>query len=113
MGEVIILGESDNFMAPLELCLTCSPLQTSESPKSYESSVAHVMHRVFPDWKVHSSFISDALASALSLDAKLSSHPIEVDCPDANMINQASTSACKTEASVDDIPLDLRRAFLL
>ena len=92
MGEVIILGELDNFMAPLELCLTCSLLQTSEPPKSYENFVAYVVYRVFPDWKVHSSFISDALASALALDAKLSSHPIEVDCPDANMINQASRS---------------------
>lgn len=44
--------------------------------------------RVFPDWKVHSSFISDMLNRALSLDAKLSSHPIEVECPDAATINQ-------------------------
>lgn len=32
-------------------------------------------------------------SSALSLDAKLSSHPIEVECPDANMINQVCLSA--------------------
>lgn len=37
---------------------------------------------------MHSSFISDALNMAMSLDAKLSSHPIEVECPDANMVNQ-------------------------
>ncbi|KAJ3554813.1 hypothetical protein NM688_g2912 [Phlebia brevispora] len=47
-----------------------------------------ILDKVFPEWKVQSSFIADALASALSSDAKLSSHPIEVECPDANMINQ-------------------------
>lgn len=44
--------------------------------------------KVFPEWKVNSEFIADHLNSALALDAKLSSHPIEVDCPDANHINQ-------------------------
>ncbi|KAF9463935.1 leucyl aminopeptidase [Collybia nuda] len=43
---------------------------------------------VFPEWKVNSEFITDHLNRALSLDAKLSSHPIEVACPDANHINQ-------------------------
>jgi aminopeptidase 2 len=43
---------------------------------------------VFPEWKVNSEFIADHLNDALALDAKLSSHPIEVDCPDANHINQ-------------------------
>ncbi|CAA7267619.1 unnamed protein product [Cyclocybe aegerita] len=44
--------------------------------------------RVFPEWRVNSEFITEHLNRALSLDAKLSSHPIEVDCPDANHINQ-------------------------
>ena len=44
--------------------------------------------RVFPEWKVDSEFITEHLNDALRLDAKLSSHPIEVDCPDANQINQ-------------------------
>ncbi len=52
----------------------------------FASSEQHC--RVFPEWKVDSSFITEHLNSALSLDAKLSSHPIEVDCPDANKINQ-------------------------
>ncbi|KDR73449.1 hypothetical protein GALMADRAFT_71758 [Galerina marginata CBS 339.88] len=43
---------------------------------------------IFPEWRVNSAFISEHLNRALSLDAKLSSHPIEVDCPDANDINQ-------------------------
>ncbi|KAI0789033.1 hypothetical protein BC629DRAFT_1582206 [Irpex lacteus] len=44
--------------------------------------------KVYPEWKLHSSFVSNLLNRALTLDAKLSSHPVEVDCPDAAMINQ-------------------------
>jgi len=44
--------------------------------------------RIFPEWRVNSEFINVHLNRALSLDSKLSSHPIEVDCPDANHINQ-------------------------
>ncbi|KDQ59543.1 hypothetical protein JAAARDRAFT_33120 [Jaapia argillacea MUCL 33604] len=44
--------------------------------------------KVFPEWKVESEFITQHLGNALDLDAKLSSHPIEVECPDANQINQ-------------------------
>ncbi|KDQ18450.1 hypothetical protein BOTBODRAFT_28829 [Botryobasidium botryosum FD-172 SS1] len=47
-----------------------------------------IMDRVYPEWKVNSSFITDHLERALDLDAQRSSHPIEVDCPDANQINQ-------------------------
>ncbi|KAJ7172678.1 leucyl aminopeptidase [Mycena filopes] len=47
-----------------------------------------ILRRIFPEWKANSEFISDHLSSALALDAKLSSHPIEVECPDANHINQ-------------------------
>ncbi len=48
--------------------------------------------RVYPEWKLHSSFVSNLLNRALTLDAKLSSHPVEVDCPDAAMINQVRRS---------------------
>ncbi|KAJ6632131.1 leucyl aminopeptidase [Mycena sp. CBHHK59/15] len=44
--------------------------------------------KIFPEWEVNSSFITRHLYSAMTLDAKRSSHPIEVDCPDANFINQ-------------------------
>ena len=47
-----------------------------------------ILDKVFPEFKVHANFISSHLNRALNLDAKLSSHPIEVACPDANMINQ-------------------------
>jgi aminopeptidase 2 len=44
--------------------------------------------RVFPEWKLDSAFIATHVHEAMSLDNKLSSHPVEVDCPDANKINQ-------------------------
>ncbi|PCH38764.1 leucyl aminopeptidase [Wolfiporia cocos MD-104 SS10] len=47
-----------------------------------------ILGMIFPDWRPHSAFISSFLSRALLLDAKLSSHPIEVECPDANMIGQ-------------------------
>jgi aminopeptidase 2 len=43
---------------------------------------------LFPEWRVDSDFITTFLNSALDMDAKLSSHPIEVDVPDADQINQ-------------------------
>ncbi|KAL0947133.1 hypothetical protein HGRIS_013264 [Hohenbuehelia grisea] len=47
-----------------------------------------IADKVFPEWKVNSEFISGHLNRALALDSKLSSHPIEVECPDANHISQ-------------------------
>ncbi|KAK7015031.1 aminopeptidase 1 [Favolaschia claudopus] len=47
-----------------------------------------ILNKIFPEWKANSEFISDHLHSALALDAKLSSHPIEVECPDASYIDQ-------------------------
>ncbi|TFK75168.1 leucyl aminopeptidase [Pluteus cervinus] len=44
--------------------------------------------KIFPEWKLDSEFITDHLNTALKLDAKLSSHPIEVDCSDASRIGQ-------------------------
>ncbi|KAJ7812088.1 hypothetical protein B0H14DRAFT_2858160 [Mycena olivaceomarginata] len=49
---------------------------------------AIVLSKVFPEWEVNSSFVADDVQNALMLDAKRSSHPIEVECPDANFINQ-------------------------
>lgn len=44
--------------------------------------------RIWPEWKVRQEFVGGHLVSALGLDSQRSSHPIEVDCPDANQINQ-------------------------
>ena len=49
-----------------------------------------ILSKVFPEFRCHSSFINDHLERALKLDAQRGSHPIQVDCPDANQINQVS-----------------------
>ncbi|KAJ7102847.1 leucyl aminopeptidase [Mycena epipterygia] len=49
---------------------------------------AIVLDKVFPEWDVNSRFVTNHVNRALVLDAKRSSHPIEVECPDANFINQ-------------------------
>ncbi|KAI6109137.1 hypothetical protein EDD16DRAFT_1615680 [Pisolithus croceorrhizus] len=54
---------------------------------------------IYPEWKVDSEFISENLNDALELDAKLSSHPIEVHCPDANQINQIFDSLSYAKAA--------------
>ncbi|KAA1467279.1 leucyl aminopeptidase [Dentipellis sp. KUC8613] len=57
-----------------------------------------IADKVFPEWKVDSEFITEHLNDALRLDAKLSSHPIEVNCPDANQINQIFDSLSYAKA---------------
>ncbi|KIY68739.1 leucyl aminopeptidase [Cylindrobasidium torrendii FP15055 ss-10] len=47
-----------------------------------------IPHKVFPEFKPRADFITDHLERALALDAKLSSHPIEVECPNAEAIGQ-------------------------
>ncbi|KAH9169600.1 hypothetical protein EDB89DRAFT_1984223 [Lactarius sanguifluus] len=47
-----------------------------------------VLDKIHPEWKVDADFINKHLTVALRLDAKLSSHPIEVAVPDAGQIGQ-------------------------
>ncbi|GAA95801.1 uncharacterized protein L969DRAFT_94837 [Mixia osmundae IAM 14324] len=47
-----------------------------------------IIHEVWPEWKIHSAFISKHLNAALALDSQRSSHPIEMPCPDPKLINQ-------------------------
>ncbi|KAF8198250.1 leucyl aminopeptidase [Mycena galopus ATCC 62051] len=54
----------------------------------YLNEEAVVLGQIFPEWEVKSSFVTAHVHRALVLDAKRSSHPIEVECPDANFINQ-------------------------
>ena len=58
------------------------------------------MHRrINPEWKVDAAFINDCLVAALRLDAKLSSHPIEVEVPDAGQIGQIFDSLSYSKAA--------------
>ncbi|TCD68932.1 Aminopeptidase 2 mitochondrial, partial [Steccherinum ochraceum] len=47
-----------------------------------------LLDKAFPEWKVHSNFVSTHLSRALKDDANTSSHPIEVPCPNSDMVNQ-------------------------
>ncbi|GMK57699.1 hypothetical protein CspeluHIS016_0405330 [Cutaneotrichosporon spelunceum] len=42
--------------------------------------------RIWPEWKMAGEFLEAHWERALSLDAKRSSHPIQVECPDSNKI---------------------------
>ncbi|KAL1672234.1 hypothetical protein EV122DRAFT_284153 [Schizophyllum commune] len=58
-----------------------------------------ITDKVFPEWKLTSQFINQHLSRALSLDAKLSSHPIEVECPDASRVYQIFDSLSYSKAA--------------
>ncbi|KAJ3908537.1 leucyl aminopeptidase [Lentinula edodes] len=47
-----------------------------------------IEEKAFPEFKPNSEFITVHLNRALALDSKLSSHPIEVACPNAESIGQ-------------------------
>ncbi|KAG0149414.1 hypothetical protein CROQUDRAFT_74268 [Cronartium quercuum f. sp. fusiforme G11] len=47
-----------------------------------------VIDEIEPGWHASEDFINVHLSRALSLDSKRSSHPVEVPCPDPEMINQ-------------------------
>ncbi|GJE96509.1 aminopeptidase [Phanerochaete sordida] len=44
--------------------------------------------KLFPEWRLRQGFVRSEMVAAMRADAKLSSHPIEVECPDAKMANQ-------------------------
>ncbi|KAL0580690.1 Aminopeptidase 2 mitochondrial [Marasmius crinis-equi] len=54
------------------------------------ASTSDALFRAYPEFKANSEFINSHLASAFALDAKLSSHPIEVHCPNADYIGTYS-----------------------
>ncbi|GJJ10234.1 hypothetical protein Clacol_004460 [Clathrus columnatus] len=49
-----------------------------------------ILNKLFPEWNVYSSFYNSHTVSALDLDARLSSHPIQVDVPNAAQIGQVT-----------------------
>uniref|UniRef100_D8QDN2 Aminopeptidase n=1 Tax=Schizophyllum commune (strain H4-8 / FGSC 9210) TaxID=578458 RepID=D8QDN2_SCHCM len=49
-----------------------------------------ITDKVFPEWHLPSEFINVHWADALAMDAKPSSHPIEVDIPSSNLSNVRS-----------------------
>ncbi|KAI5119980.1 hypothetical protein M0805_004425 [Coniferiporia weirii] len=93
MGEVLTIGEwrisrSYPQLSYLNVLMQISKDKSICITPSFTTNARPVDYRIHPEWKVYSEFINEHLDRALDLDAKLSSHPIEVDCPDANQINQ-------------------------
>jgi len=80
MGEVIILNKYATVLI-LRICYS------------------YFITRMFPEWRVYTSFYADHTEAALSLDAKRSSHPIQVPIPDANEINQYFDSLTYSKAA--------------
>ena len=56
--------------------------------------------RLYPEWEASSEFILKHVNSALKMDAKLSSHPIEVECKDPNMITQVRENYDENEVAI-------------
>ncbi|GJJ09825.1 hypothetical protein Clacol_004049 [Clathrus columnatus] len=75
-----------------------------------------ILNKVFPEWKVYSSFYNEHTSSALSLDATPSSHPVQVDVPSADEVGQIfdelsySKAAASTSAftSINALPMMLK-----
>ncbi|KAF8921527.1 leucyl aminopeptidase [Mucidula mucida] len=66
--------------------------------EGFATLMGEVIVAVFPEFKPKADFISDHLNAALALDAKPSSHPIEVQCPNADSINQIFDSLSYSKA---------------
>ncbi|KAG8742045.1 Aminopeptidase 2 mitochondrial [Ceratobasidium sp. 414] len=58
-----------------------------------------VIDDIFPEWGIHSAFLTDHLEPALALDSQRSSHPINVDCPDGKLVNQIFDSLSYSKAA--------------
>ncbi|KAJ3763765.1 leucyl aminopeptidase [Lentinula raphanica] len=84
MGEVIIeVSQKSN---------TLSFLQNS-------GLMSILSSRAYPEFKPNSEFITLHLNRALALDSKLSSHPIEIACPNAESIGQIFDSLSYSKAA--------------
>ncbi|KAI9431112.1 peptidase family M1-domain-containing protein [Lactarius indigo] len=73
----------------------------TQSPRSRTYVMGHkiILDKIHPEWKADASFINKHLTAALRLDAKLSSHPIEVAVPDAGQIGQIFDSLSYSKAA--------------
>ncbi|KAJ7464112.1 leucyl aminopeptidase [Mycena latifolia] len=56
---------------------------------------------LYPEWNTAAAVVNDSFKYALNVDAKLSSHPVQVECPDANYVNEImDTISYKKAASL-------------
>jgi aminopeptidase 2 len=75
------------------------PGQVGDTAFSTFSGTNERINRIYPEWKVDADFINTHLTAALRLDAKLSSHAIEVAVPDAGQIGQIFDSLSYSKAA--------------
>ncbi|KAK7054156.1 aminopeptidase [Favolaschia claudopus] len=47
-----------------------------------------ISHRLHPEWNVPAAAVNGTLKHGLRVDARLSSHPVQVECPDANNVDE-------------------------
>lgn len=71
------------------------------------------VRRIFPDFQANTWFITKSFTNALKLDAKRSSHPVEVSIPNASMIGQVSGYLHPLYSCTHGGSLALWRSFLL
>ncbi|KAG8806529.1 Aminopeptidase 2 mitochondrial [Serendipita sp. 400] len=57
-----------------------------------------ILDKLFPEWNAKVAFLNAHLDRALALDARRSSHPIEVPCDDAKKINMIFDSLSYSKA---------------
>ncbi|KAL7281141.1 hypothetical protein ACG7TL_004449 [Trametes sanguinea] len=59
-----------------------------DNPEAKDVGEIMILVRAFPEWRLDAQFLGWNYYPARALDAKLSSHPVEVECPDENKIIQ-------------------------
>ncbi|KAJ7232633.1 peptidase family M1-domain-containing protein [Mycena haematopus] len=47
-----------------------------------------ISEKLYPEWNTATATVNSTLKSGLNMDATLSSHPVQVECPDANQANE-------------------------
>ncbi|KAJ7105158.1 leucyl aminopeptidase [Mycena epipterygia] len=55
--------------------------------------------RLYPEWNGAAAIVNGTFKYALNVDAKLSSHPVQVECPDANHVNDVMDAISYMKAS--------------
>ncbi|KAJ7479467.1 leucyl aminopeptidase [Mycena latifolia] len=75
-GNVVTMEWWDNLLP-----------QTSEVLNSWKR-INLTPRRLYPEWNISSAFVNDTLKQALNLDSRLSSHPVQVECPNANHVDE-------------------------
>ncbi|KAJ2995303.1 hypothetical protein NUW54_g7413 [Trametes sanguinea] len=78
----------------------------------YQVGENFILDRLFPEWRLDAHFLGSNFYPARWLDAKLSSHPIEVECPDANKIIQVINLSSTTYRTARQPPVSSLPQFL-